>query len=76
MNDVTKLARCRHGGRFGGWGPWRVRVLHGTRVISAHCCWSPREAIAYAVVLQRFWPGYRVTVRRPGLRRPLIGGRS
>lgn len=69
MTQIKATARCRASGRFGGFGPWRVRVLDGDRVLSTHCCWTPWAAIAYANVLKQYWPGYRVSVRRPGPRR-------
>lgn len=70
MSQIRTTARCRASGRFGGFGPWRVKVLNGdNKVLSTHCCWTPWAAIAYARVLEQYWPGYRVSVRRPGPRR-------
>jgi hypothetical protein len=69
MTQIKATARCRASGRFGGFGPWRVRVLDGDRVLSTHCCWSLQAAAAYAAVLRWYWPGFRVSVRRPGRRR-------
>lgn len=43
---------------------WLVTVRAGGAVVSAWPCPNVRAAIGLAVIVRRFWPGLRVTVRR------------